>query len=122
MRKHISLISVALLLLGWSATAGIPRTAAQQAVAKIRSQEPLRYALVGVLAVRADGDTLAAINIREKLVPASNVLCALAFAGGTQFNFVAGWACAILSTVVAAAVTYLFGFDADSEAFVEDAE
>ncbi|MBR1488249.1 MAG: D-alanyl-D-alanine carboxypeptidase/D-alanyl-D-alanine-endopeptidase [Bacteroidales bacterium] len=73
MRKHISLISVALLLLGWSATAGIPRTAAQQAVAKIRSQEPLRHALVGVLAVRADGDTLAAINIREKLVPASNV-------------------------------------------------
>ena len=73
MRKHISLISVALLLLGWSATAGIPRTAAQQAVAKIRSQDPLRHALVGVLAVRADGDTLAAINIREKLVPASNV-------------------------------------------------
>lgn len=60
--------------------------------------------------------------ISASLVPASNVLCALAFAGGTQFNFVAGWACAILSTVVAAAVTYLFGFDANSEAFVEDAE
>ncbi len=56
------------------------------------------------------------------LVPASNVVCALAFAGGTQFNFVAGWACAILSTVVAAVVTYLFGFEKDSEAFVEDAE
>ena len=42
MRKHISLISVALLLTGWSATAGIPRTAAQQAITKIRGQEPLR--------------------------------------------------------------------------------
>ena len=73
MRKHISLISVALLLTGWSATAGIPRTAAQQAIAKIRSQEPLRNSLVGVFALRADGDTITALDIRERLVPASNV-------------------------------------------------
>ncbi len=73
MRKAIFLISVALLLSGWSATAGIPRTAAQQAISRIRTQEPLRTSLVGVLAVRMDGDTLASINSREKYVPASNV-------------------------------------------------
>ncbi len=73
MRRHIFLITVALLLTGWSATAGIPRTAAQQAITKIRGQEPLRTALVGVFAVRADGDTVAALDIRQRLVPASNV-------------------------------------------------
>ena len=55
--------------------------------------------------------------VSASLVPASNVICALAFAGGSQFNLVAGWACAIFSTVAAAALTYFFGFDKDSEAF-----
>ena len=72
-KKPLLLISVALLLTAWSATAGIPRTEAQKSIERIRGQEPLRSALVGVLAVRADGDTIAALNIREKLVPASNV-------------------------------------------------
>ena len=70
-RTPLLLISVALLLTAWSATAGIPRTEAQKSIERIRAQEPLRSALVGVLAVRADGDTIAALNIREKLVPAS---------------------------------------------------
>ena len=35
----------------------------------------------------------------------------------TPFNMAAGVACAIFSLVVAAAVTYFTGFDADSEAF-----
>ena len=73
MRITFPLISVALLLTAWSATAGIPRTRAQKAVEDICAQEPLRAGLVGVLAVRADGDTLVAINVRQRLVPASNV-------------------------------------------------
>ena len=73
MRLRNTLISVALLLMAWSATAGIPQTQAQQKITEICAREPLRSALVGVLAVRADGDTLVAINHRQKLVPASNV-------------------------------------------------
>ena len=68
-----TLITVALLLCAWSATAGIPRTEAQRSIAELRAREPLRSALVGVLAVRVDGDTLVCINPRERLVPASNV-------------------------------------------------
>ena len=77
-RLPLLLISVALLLTAWSATAGIPRTEAQKSIERIRAQEPLRSAIVGVLAVRADGDTIAALNIREKLVPASNMKRAIA--------------------------------------------
>ena len=73
MRIKTILISVALLLMAWSATAGIPRTEAQKTIAQICGQEPLRSALAGVLAVRADGDTIAVVNHRQKLVPASNV-------------------------------------------------
>ena len=73
MRIRNTLITVALLLMAWSATAGIPQTQAQQKIAEICAREPLRSALVGVLAVRADGDTLVAVNHRQKLVPASNV-------------------------------------------------
>ena len=73
MRKIISLITVALLLPAWGATAGIPRTQAQKSIEGILAQEPLRSAIVGVLAVRADGDTLAAVHPRTKMVPASNV-------------------------------------------------
>ena len=72
-RLPLLLISVALLLTAWSATAGIPRTEAQKTIERIRGQEPLRSALVGVLAVRASGDTVAALNVRQKLVPASNM-------------------------------------------------
>ena len=72
MRIKTSLITVALLLSCWSATAAI-RTAAQQEIRRLCGQEPLRSSLVGVLAVRADGDTLVAVDIRRKLVPASNV-------------------------------------------------
>lgn len=72
MRKTISLISVALLLTAWSATAVI-RTGAQQKIEQICAAEPLRSSLVGVCAVRMDGDSLAAVDSRRKFVPASNV-------------------------------------------------
>ena len=72
MRKTLSLISVALLLSAWSATAVI-RTEAQQTIGRLCAAEPLRSSQVGVCAVRMDGDTLAAVDIRRKFVPASNV-------------------------------------------------
>ncbi|MBQ9660880.1 MAG: D-alanyl-D-alanine carboxypeptidase [Bacteroidales bacterium] len=72
MRKSHILISVALLLSAWSATAVI-RTDAQQTIARICEAEPLSSSLVGVCALRMDGDTVAAVNIRRKLVPASNI-------------------------------------------------
>lgn len=72
MRKTLSLISVALLLSAWSATAVI-RTGAQQTIERICAAEPLRSSQVGVFAVRMDGDTLAALESRRRFVPASNV-------------------------------------------------
>ncbi|MBQ9451070.1 MAG: D-alanyl-D-alanine carboxypeptidase/D-alanyl-D-alanine-endopeptidase [Bacteroidales bacterium] len=73
MRLAHTLISVALLLLAWSATAGIPRTEAQRTIDGICAREPLRSSLVGVLAIGPGGDTLVSVNPGRKLVPASNV-------------------------------------------------
>ena len=71
--RQISLISVALLLTGWSATAGIPRTRAQQEIEKIVETPALKTGAVGILAVRMDGDTIACLSPGVRLVPASNV-------------------------------------------------
>ena len=74
MKRIIILTTVALLLSGWSATAAYPPgTEAQRTVSRICRQAPLNSSLVGVFAQRMDGDTVAAVNIRQKLVPASNV-------------------------------------------------
>ena len=90
------LISVALLLLGVSATASIAGTQTQEIimpdirlalaekdsdgvktpaekVTEICSKQPLAGAVVGVYAVNLKGDTLAIFNHRQKMVPASNV-------------------------------------------------
>ena len=72
MRLRKTLITVALLLAAWSATAGIPRTEAQKTISGICAKEPLRTALTGVLAVRADGDTLAAV---WAVMPVLETLC-----------------------------------------------
>ena len=71
--RTIGIISVALLLFGWSATAAIPRTKAQATVDEVCSRPPLASSAVGVFALRMDGDTLASYNSRTKLVPASNM-------------------------------------------------
>lgn len=73
MRKQISLISVALLLLSWSATAALPRTEAQRTINRLTSGEPLRSSAVGVFAMTMSGDTIADYNRVVKLVPASNM-------------------------------------------------
>ena len=48
-------------------------TATQKLLSDYVGKEPLRSGIVGMLAVRASSDTLAQINRRVKLVPASNV-------------------------------------------------
>ena len=74
MRIIITLTTVALLLSAWSATAAYPPgTEAQRTISRICRREPLSSSLAGVFAQRMDGDTIAAVNIRQKLVPASNV-------------------------------------------------
>ncbi len=71
--RTIGILSVALLLSVWSATAAIPRTKAQTTVDEACSRPPLASAAVGVFAVTMDGDTLASFNPRTRLVPASNM-------------------------------------------------
>ena len=76
MRKHLRLLTVALLLSGWSAIVGFasePRTEAEKRILEICARQPLSSSAVSVFAVRANGDTLACINPALKLVPASNV-------------------------------------------------
>ncbi len=73
MRKISILISVALLLVAWSATAGIPLTEAQRTVTEIRNGDAFRTSLVGLCAVRMDGDTVAVLDSDLRLVPASNM-------------------------------------------------
>ena len=72
--RAVTLTTVALLLTAWSATAAYPpATEAQRTISRICRQNPLNNSLAGVFALRMDGDTVAAVNIRQKLVPASNV-------------------------------------------------
>ena len=82
MRAFQRLISVALLLSGWSAIVGIAPCEAKTPSSELRSAErirqicskqPLVSSVVGVFAVTMEGDTLACINPGLKLVPASNV-------------------------------------------------
>ena len=47
------------------------------------------------------------------LVPATNFTSALAFLGGESSNFIMGIIAAVISTIAAAIVTYLFGFKKD---------
>ena len=62
---------LALCLIGIAAPAR--NTATQKLVSDYAGKEPLRSGIVGILAVRANGDTLAQLNRGIKLVPASNV-------------------------------------------------
>lgn len=63
------------------------------------------------------GGILGVVN--TTLIPSSNVFAILGFAGGTPQNFALGVGCCILA-LVAAVLTFLFGFDKDSEAFDPD--
>lgn len=74
MKRNILIASaIALLLLGGSAIAAVPQTAAQRSISAALSKEPFRSGACGVLAVRMNGDTLACINPKQRLVPASNM-------------------------------------------------
>lgn len=73
MRNILPIITVALLLSGWSATAAIPRTKAQETVESIGRKEPIKSSVWGVLAVKMSGDTVVCVNPRQKMIPASNM-------------------------------------------------
>lgn len=73
MRKLFTVISVALLLCSWSATAGIPPTRAQELIGGVVEKEPICSGSVGVFAMTVGGDTLACVSPKKKLVPASNM-------------------------------------------------
>ena len=66
------LSALALCLLAGTALAARP-TETQKLISDYTGKEPLRSGIVGILAVRENGDTLANFNRRVKLVPASNV-------------------------------------------------
>lgn len=72
MRKLTILTTVALLLSGWGATADVG-PGLSDVVNAVCSRDALSSSAVGLLAVTADGDTLACVNPELKLVPASNV-------------------------------------------------
>ena len=78
MRAFQRLISVALLLSGWSAIVSIATCEAKTPSSELRSAEkirqicskqPLVSSVVGVFAVTMEGDTLACINPGLKLGP-----------------------------------------------------
>jgi len=73
MKRLSSVISVALLLFSWGATAGIPPTKAQNVVEKVSVREPVGSGNIGVFAMTVSGDTLACLNHNKKFVPASNM-------------------------------------------------
>lgn len=54
--------------------------------------------------------------ISATLVPSSSVTAVFAFLGATNANFINGVIASIISLVVAAVITYLFGFDKDEPA------
>lgn len=58
--------------------------------------------------------------ISANLVPASNFVAALAFTGDTTFNLVNGFIGCGISVVVAAVITYFFGFEKDEPALKAD--
>lgn len=73
MRKYsLLLVTVALLLLEWSAVAYI-NPSSQKKVESICADKQLSTASISILAVTQSGDTLAVVNPEMKQIPASNV-------------------------------------------------
>lgn len=72
MRAAVKIITVLLLCLSGT-LAGARPTETQKLISGYAGKEPLRSGIVGILAVRENGDTLASFNRLVKLVPASNV-------------------------------------------------
>ena len=74
MRAAGRIIAATLLCLLICGTAHASRnTDTQKLLSSYVGKEPLRSGIVGVLAVRANGDTLCQYNRQLKMVPASNV-------------------------------------------------
>lgn len=72
MRATVRILAALALCLAGTSLAARP-TETQKLISNYIGKEPLRSGIVGILAVRQNGDTLANVNRRVKLVPASNV-------------------------------------------------
>lgn len=79
---------------------------------------------IGLLAGGFAGGLYAGLMgvISANLVPSTNFMSALAFTGGTGANLIHGLIGCIIALVVAAVVTYLFGFSKDDPALVKEAD
>ncbi|MCQ2167979.1 MAG: D-alanyl-D-alanine carboxypeptidase/D-alanyl-D-alanine-endopeptidase [Bacteroidales bacterium] len=73
MNNLVKTIIVALLSFTGSATVALCHTSAQRAIERTGTREQLKSAAWGVFAMKMNGDTIADINRRQKMVPASNV-------------------------------------------------
>lgn len=72
--RTIAAVAAALALCaGVHVRAASPNTEAQKLALSLAGSEPLRSGLFGVLAVTMNGDTLACVNPRTRMAPASNV-------------------------------------------------
>ena len=91
------LISVALLLAGGGATAGIPQYPAQEDILKAGSTEGLSGSVWGAFALTSDGDTLVNVNGGTRMLPASNMKLVTTAAAlhslGPEYRFVTRLAC-----------------------------
>ncbi|MBO4475371.1 MAG: D-alanyl-D-alanine carboxypeptidase [Bacteroidales bacterium] len=73
MRTAVKIIAALLLCLSGTLAQARVTTTTQKLISKYIGKEPLRSGIVGILAIRENGDTLASLNKQVKLVPASNV-------------------------------------------------
>ena len=73
MRTTVRIAAVLLLCLSGTLVQARVNTSTQKLITGYAGREPLRSGIVGILALRENGDTLASLNRQVKLVPASNV-------------------------------------------------
>ena len=71
--KRILKTTVALLLFCGDAAFALCRTQAQQRIETLKNREALETCVWGVFATKMNGDTIADVRRRQKMVPASNV-------------------------------------------------
>lgn len=73
MKKTTASIAIALLLACWSAISAYPQSKAMQKAVSTSRSNTFKSGVFSVLAVKMNGDTVACVNSRVKMVPASNM-------------------------------------------------
>lgn len=72
MKKITSILALALFVSANFLASAQKENTLQELVRRLNATEPLRSAVWGLLAVRANGDTLVSFNASRKMIPASN--------------------------------------------------